>query len=97
MILLKDYILAEELKDDIISNGLLTKYDDNNPYMFVKIKDCSESIESKLNLYGNINELVLLIKRVAKLCLGEQYIISFEDTIAIFTLEEYQNYIKGEN
>lgn len=96
MNLLKDYILVEELKDDITSNGLLTKYDDNNPYMFVKIKDCSSLVEDKLNVYGNINELILLIKRVAKLCLGEQYIIAFDDAIAIFTLEEYQNYIKGE-
>lgn len=53
MYLNKDYILVTELKDDIFIDGLLTKYDDTNPYIFAKIIDCSEEA------FDNLFELTL--------------------------------------
>lgn len=113
MYLNKDYILVSELKDDMIIDGLLTKYDDTNPYMFVKILDYSEEafddlfnltyidydtniIEQENKFRENIEDYVLVLKRVAKIPYLNNYIISFEDIISVMTLEEYNNLIKGE-
>lgn len=96
MIMLKDYILIDELKDDIIKDGITIKYDDNNQYMFSTIIDISPEASGKLSIYYNIEDMILLTKRIAKLPFMENYIISFEDVIGIYTKEEYEKLIKGE-
>lgn len=96
MKLLKDYILIEELKDDMIQDGITLKYDDNNPYMFSRILEASDKAGDELFKYDGLNKLVLLTKRISKLPLYENYIISLEDVIGLYTIDEYNKLIKGE-
>lgn len=88
--LFNDNILITELQDDIITNGVITKYDPDSPYMFCEVQQISD--DAKQN---NINEGdILVIKRYAKEeYLPGSYFISFKDVRGSISRDDYNKLI----
>ena len=85
MTLLGDNLLVSELQDDLLFNGTVVRYDQDNPYMFCKILNMSEEASKLFNL-----EDVVVIKRYAKEeYLPGTYFISFKDVRGTLSMKEY--------
>jgi hypothetical protein len=91
MILLGDYLRVRELVKDITVDGLLQKYDDSNPYMFAEIVEAENTVYNKLSTMGNVNSMVLIFKRPAKIPFIDSYLVSYKDIIGIMSREEFEN------
>lgn len=94
MVFLKSNILVKELQADFVIDGLIEKYDDSSPVMYGTIIDVSEEIRSKLTIYGELENTVLMFKRVAKIPVLGGYLVNYDDVIALMSIEEY-NKLKG--
>lgn len=96
MQLRKNFILVNELKDDIIVDGILTKYDDNNNFMFVEVIQASNNAYSEISQYTDPDNVVLVISRIAKTPFLTNYVITLDDVLMLLTKEEYNKLIKGD-
>lgn len=85
MRLLGDNILVSELQDDLLYNGTVVRYDQDNPYMFCKILCLSDTASDIFSL-----EDVIIIKRYAKEeYLPGTYFISLKDVRGTLSYGEY--------
>lgn len=92
MIITGNYIQVEELKKDLIIDGLVQKYDDSSPYMFGKVINAKKEILDELNVISSdVNNLVILFNRVNKLPYLNTYFVDRQYVIAIMSMEEYNN------
>ena len=94
MVFLKNNILVKELQADFVIDGLLEKYDDSSPVMYGIIVDVSEEVRNKLTIYGEIENTILMFKRVAKVPVLGGYLVNYDDVIALMSIEEF-NKLKG--
>ena len=84
-------ILVEELRDNLVLDGVLIKYDDSNQYMFAKIINLPEKLISELDL--NVADIII-INRVTKLpFIDGNYFINSNNIIASLTKEEYNKLV----
>lgn len=94
MILLKNNILIKELQEDFIIDGLLIKYDDSCPVMYGQIIEISQELRDKFTIYGELENIVVVFKRVAKVPVLDGYLVNYDDVIALMSVEEF-NQLKG--
>lgn len=90
MIILGDYLQVEELQKDIQINGIIQKYDDSSPYMFGKIINGKEDVINNLSKYGDIESIVVIFRRPAKIPFIGSYLVDAKDIIGIMTMNEYE-------
>lgn len=94
MILQGGNILVKELQDDLVINGVVSRYDSDNPYMFCEILNISEESRTEMKLEKDIKDVVLVIKRYAKEeYIGDSYFISYKDVRAIIDKEDYDSLV----
>ena len=92
MRLLYENMLVSELEDDLLmSNGVVTSYDSDSPYMFCEIKNISEQAMYDLGLdEDTVKTTVLVIKRYAKEeYISGTYFVSSKDIRGVLTRDEY--------
>lgn len=88
-------ILVEELCDDIVSEGIVTRYDPDSPYMFCKIVTISEEAQKALGIINFKEENILVIKRYAKEeFIDKTYFIDSKDVRAVIDNETYNKILK---
>lgn len=91
--MLNDNLIVKEVQKETTSNGLIMKYDDDNPYMFVKLaKDLPEEYANEIGveLY-ELPDTIFVIKRVAKIpFMNDFYIVSKKDVIAYMSKKEFE-------
>ena len=86
-----DNVLVSELQDDLIINGVVTRYDPDSPFMFCKVLKLSDEAEDFLD-YTDI----VVIKRYAKEeYLTGTYFISLKDIRGKMSIEEYKSIKEG--
>lgn len=82
--LFNDNILVSEATDDLLVNGVVARYDSDNPYMFCKVENMSDEIDE------DIQDKILIIKRYAKEeYLPGYYFVSLKDVRGYLTQEDY--------
>lgn len=92
MLITGNYIRVKELQKDIMVDGLLQKYDDSSPYMFGKVIDAEKKIMNEFStITPDINNIVILFKRINKLPYLNTYFVDRNDVIAIMSMKEYEN------
>lgn len=89
MVVLGKRLLVKELIKDIKINGLIQKYDDSSDFMFVQVIEIGEGLQDKPE-YQNIENLVLVLKRIAKIPFIESYFINEEDILAVMSKDEFE-------
>lgn len=90
--LFNDNILVSELQDDMLINGVMTRYDSDSPYMFCEV----EAVSDEALNYVNVGD-ILIIKRYAKEeYLSGYYFISFKDVRGCIPKEDYDKMLGGE-
>ena len=90
--LFNDNILVSELQDDMVVNGVMTRYDSDSPYMCCEVEAASDEA---LN-YVSVGD-ILIIKRYAKEeYLSGLYFISFKDIRGCIPNDEYNKMTGGE-
>lgn len=95
--ILKNCVIVKELQDDMIIDGLLTKYDDSSPYMYGKVIDGNQKLLDDLSTYtGSLAYTVISFFRVNKTPYEGKYLVDGDNIIEVMTLDEY-NKRKGGN
>lgn len=92
MRVLNDNLLVKELQKNLTNDGILIKYDDSNPYMFVKLMyDLPNTFAEELGVEAyELPNLVFMIKRVAKIpVINDCFAISKKDIICFMTRKEF--------
>lgn len=92
MLITGNYIQVKELIKDVTVDGLLQKYDDSSPYMFGKVINANKKILEDLSVINpDINNTVILFKRINKLPYLNTYFVDKNDVIAVMSIEEYES------
>ena len=92
MLITGNYIQVKELIKDVTVDGLLQKYDDSSPYMFGKVINANKKILEDLSVINpDINNTVILFKRINKLPYLNTYFVDKNDVIAVMSMEEYES------
>ena len=88
-------IIVEELCDDIVCDGIVTRYDPDSPYMFCKILLISEEAQKDLGIINFKEENILVIKRYAKEeFIDKTYFIDSKDVRAVIDNDTYNKILK---
>ena len=89
--ILRKCVLVKELQDDMIIDGLLTKYDDSSPYMYGKVIDGSKELLDRLyaaaNDYGSAT--IISFFRVNKTPYEGKYLVDEDNIIEVMNISEY--------
>ena len=90
--LLRNCVLVKELQDDMIIDGLLTKYDESSPYMYGKVIDGSKELLDKLYAYANDygSATVISFFRVNKTPYEGKYLVDADNIIEVMNMNEYE-------
>ena len=86
--MLNSNILVTELTDDLMVNGVVTIYDQDNPYMIAKVVN-----RDNLTHTVDVGDIVVIKRYAKEEFLPGYYFISDKDVRCIISKEQYNNFL----
>lgn len=86
--MLNSNILVTELTDDLMVNGVVTIYDQDNPYMIAKVVN-----RDNLTHTVDVGDIIVIKRYAKEEFLPGYYFISDKDVRCIISKEQYNNFL----
>ena len=101
MLVLNGYLEVKELKDDLVEDGIIQKYDDNSPYIYARMINVDPKILEEFSAMEKEmaqpkTHTIILTRRISKIPVNGNYFVHKSDVIKLLTESEY-NKLKGGN
>jgi hypothetical protein len=87
--MLNSNILVTELTDDLMVNGVVTIYDQDNPYMIAKVVN-----RDNLTHTVDVGDIIVIKRYAKEEYLPGQYFVSLQDVRCKMSEDEYNNMIE---